>query len=423
MHGSTVISEILSSLFDRRKSNGADKRDIHELCLALLSAQGEISGRKLALLILRQYKSLDEGGKRAFFDFLNNDLDIDPKAVSDLVGAYARDGSAANLAALELAAEPRRQELIRRLNQRSAVTADLVRMRVDLLELIASQPELKRTDLDFTHLFRSWFLRGFLTLKPITWRSPASVLEKIVAYEAVHAIEDWDDLRRRLYPADRRCFAFFHPAMPDEPLIFVEVALTTSIPSSIQALLAEDREPIEAEDATTAVFYSISNCQCGLQGISFGNFLIKQVARELLQELPQLGTFVTLSPIPTFGAWLKTLGGLPAAQGILSDDADPDQLRQMAAHYVLEVKNGEGLPLDPVARFHLSNGAIAYDVHANADISEVGLARSGGAMVNYFYDLNAAERNHELLIAEGQIAASKTLRGLSQRGGTINAQR
>ncbi len=416
MHGGTVLGDVISSLFDRRKRNGNDKRDIAELCEALLSAEGEISGRKLAALILSRYRALDAAGKREFFTLLSNDFDIDPAVVADSAKAYGRENTAENLAALEQAAEPRRQELIRRLNQQSAATAELVAMRVDLLDMLSERPELKRIDLDFTHLFRSWFLRGFLMLKPMTWNSPAAVLEKIVAYEAVHAIQDWDELRRRLYPADRRCFAFFHPAMPDEPLIFVEVALTSAIPGSIQTVLAEDRDAMEAEEATTAVFYSISNCQRGLKGISFGNFLIKQVARELLQELPQLETFVTLSPIPGFNTWLKEQESQPYAEQILAGQAEADDVRQLAAHYLLEAKNQKGMPRDPVARFHLSNGATAFDVHADADLSASGRSLSSGAMVNYFYDLKATERNHELLIAEGRVAASKTMRTLSKAG-------
>jgi malonyl-CoA decarboxylase len=238
-----------------------------------------------------------------------------------------------------------------------------------------------------------------------------------VAYEAVHQINDWDDLRRRLYPPDRRCFAFFHPAMPDEPLIFVEVALTETVPASVTNLLSEGRTHLEAEDAKVAVFYSISNCQKGLTGISFGNLLIKQVVAELSMSFPQLESFVTLSPIPGLNRWLatqtedQTYGHIATA--ILQHRAEPQDLRAMAARYLLLAKRNDGLPVDAVARFHLGNGAEVYDIHANADTSTNGLAQSGGAMVNYLYDLSLTERNHEDFALKSIVAAAKPARTLS----------
>ncbi|MBZ0124470.1 MAG: malonyl-CoA decarboxylase, partial [Roseovarius sp.] len=265
---------------------------------------------------------------------------------------------------------------------------------------------LMALDLDFRHLFASWFNRGFLVLRPISWESPAHILEKIIAYEAVHAIGSWEDLRRRVEPADRRCFAFFHPAMPDEPLIFVEVALTRGTPGSVQALLAGDREVLDDEKADTAVFYSISNCQAGLASISFGNSLIKQVAADLSLELPGLRTFVTLSPIPGFTAWLK-------AEELVHDPGDDTQMRMLAAFYLLRAKRGNGQPLDPVARFHLDNGASVHQVHARADTSPNGLKQSQGVMVNYLYDLARVTQNHERFAASSQIAASSEVRALA----------
>jgi malonyl-CoA decarboxylase len=261
-------------------------------------------------------------------------------------------------------------------------------------------------DIDFRHLFASWFNRGFLVLRPISWESPAHILEKIIAYEAVHAIDSWDDLRRRLEPEDRRCFAFFHPAMPDEPLIFVEVALTKGIPTSVQALLAEDRAAMPADEADTAVFYSISNCQSGLASISFGNSLIKQVAADLSTELSGLSTFVTLSPIPGLTKWLQD-------QGIAWDTEDTDAMRALAAHYLLTAKSRNDLPYDPVARFHLGNGARVHAVHAGADISDKGIAQSGGAMVNYLYDLGEVAQNHERFATSREIAASAEVQALA----------
>ena len=260
-------------------------------------------------------------------------------------------------------------------------------------------------------------------LQRIDWSSPADILEKIIRYEAVHEIQGWDDLRRRLQPADRRCFAFFHPSLADEPLIFVEVALTQDIPSSIQPVLADERKVLPAEEATTAVFYSISNCQPGLRGISFGNFLIKQVVEDLSRELPSLKTFVTLSPAPGFGPWLKRaaadadgLGGDTTALARLGapdwhrDPTIAEQLRPLllglAAAYYLEAKAKNGQPLDPVARFHLGNGARLERLNWLGDTSSKGLREAAGLMVNYLYDLNTIETNHEAFANQGVVAAS-----------------
>jgi malonyl-CoA decarboxylase len=246
-------------------------------------------------------------------------------------------------------------------------------------------------------------------LRPINWESPAHILDKIIAYEAVHAIDSWDDLRRRLEPEDRRCFAFFHPAMADEPLIFVEVALTKGVPSSVQDLLSEDREAIIAEEADTAVFYSISNCQAGLKNISFGNSLIKQVAMDLSLELPGLQTYVTLSPIPGLNGWLDD-------QNIAAAPEDEDRMRSLAAHYLLDAKRAGGAPRDPVARFHLGNGAVVHKLHARADISPKGMAQSSGVMVNYLYDLKKVSQNHERFATTGKISASSEVRSMSTAG-------
>jgi len=272
------------------------------------------------------------------------------------------------------------------------------------LSVIKDRPELGPLDVDFKHLFSSWFNRGFLVLRPISWSSPADILEKIIAYEAVHAIDSWDDLRLRLKPDDRRCFGFFHPSMPSEPLIFVEVALTKGIPNSIQALLADERDPINAADADTAVFYSISNCQTGLAGISFGNSLIKQVAADLARDLPSLSTFVTLSPIPGLNRWL-------ANSDIDVDSRGQDQV--LAAHYLLKAKKPDGSPLDPVARFHLGNGAKVHAVHALADTSDNGLKQSNGTMVNYLYDLAKISQNHEKFVSDQTVVASASVKSLS----------
>jgi malonyl-CoA decarboxylase len=325
-----------------------------------------------------------------------------------------------------------RQELIRRLNHAHGGTLALVRMREDLAEALGEGAPLKAFDRDFRHLFTSWFNRGFLTLRRIDWTTPANVLEKIIRYEAVHAIDDWAELRRRLDPPDRRLYAFFHPALGDEPLIFVEVALTTSIPDAIQPLLARERAPIPASAATTAVFYSISNAQQGLGGVSFGHFLIKQVVEDLKREWPRLQTFVTLSPAPGFAAWLNReradadsalidaemrraldLTDNPGWTGhARACEAVERALTPLAAHYFLKGRDKEGRALDPVARFHLGNGARLERLNPRADLSEKGVKQSLGLMVNYLYDLEHIEQNHEAFANRGEIAAAPAIKRL-----------
>ncbi|MBT8408108.1 MAG: malonyl-CoA decarboxylase [Alphaproteobacteria bacterium] len=408
----TFLGDMLTTLFERRQARlrTKDKRTLPQMCLALLDAEGEVSGIHLAQAILDKYAGLDRDQKRAFFEFLNDDLEFDLPALETAVTRYAETGSLEDYKHLGSTAEPRRQELLRRLNQPPNATRMLVEMRTDLLNALPDTPELRRTDHDFQHLLRSWFNRGFLVLRQISWETPASILEKIVEYEAVHAIGDWDDLRRRLYPEDRRCFAYFHPTMPDEPLIFVEVALTMNVPSSIQHLLANERDPRNAEETKVAVFYSISNCQTGLKGISFGNLLIKQVVDELSHELPELETFVTLSPIPGLNGWLATQSEDSIAARVLAGEASDEEVRQVAASFLVGAKDGQGAPRDPVARFHLGNGAQIYAVHANADLSENGRRQSSGAMVNYHYDLGLIEQNHESFVQEGHVATAPQFR-------------
>ncbi|NRB04719.1 MAG: malonyl-CoA decarboxylase [Rhodobacteraceae bacterium] len=407
----TLFADILSAVFERRtrrevSDSEEDGRPLEEMALALVRATGETSGLVLAREILDRYEFLEDDEKLAFFGHLAHSMNIDPEAVRNSLDAYEREVSKSSYRAFAVAAEPPRQEFIRRLNMVPGATGALVNMRSDLLRLGKNDPALQALDLDFRHLFASWFNRGFLVLRPISWESPAHILEKIIAYEAVHAIESWADLRRRLEPSDRRCFAFFHPSMPDEPLIFVEVALTKGIPSSVQNLLAEERAAMLATDADTAVFYSISNCQSGLASISFGNSLIKQVASDLSAELEGLATFVTLSPIPNLTKWLDISG--------LAYSADhSENMRAVAAYYLLNAKAQNGLPFDPVARFHLGNGAIVHDVHADADTSEKGRQQSGGAMVNYLYDLGQVEQNHEHFVTTHEVPATQEVKDLA----------
>src|SRR5580765_7438918 len=290
---------------DRRGDASARSESLVELCEDLLSGKGEASGVALAREILTRYGTLTIGPRIAFFEALAQRFGIDRAQMDQAIDAWRAAPSDATATEVHAASEPRRQELFRRLNLAPGGTAALVRMREQLMDSLDHRDDLRAVDDDFVHLFSSWFNRGFLVLRRIDWSTPAVVLEKIIRYEAVHQIRDWDDLRARIDPPDRRCYAFFHPALVDEPLIFVEVALTREIPGAIAPILALKREPVEPERATTAVFYSITNCQRGLAGVSFGHFLIKQVVEEVSRELPRLATFVTLSPAPNFAEWLN----------------------------------------------------------------------------------------------------------------------
>ena len=406
----SLLSDLLSTVFERRPLSGGprrrDDRPLDALIAELMGTSGEITGQAVARTILERYAQMDDTAKSAFFHHLALEMTISAPALRAALDEYERGQTKASYRAFMSAAEPPRQEFVRRLNQVPGATHVLVQMRADLLRLGRDDDALQALDLDFRHLFSSWFNRGFLVLRPISWESPAEILEKIIAYEAVHAIDSWDDLRRRLQPQDRRCFAFFHPAMPTEPLIFVEVALTSGLPRSIGDLLAEGRDKIPAQEADTAVFYSISNCQAGLAGISFGNSLIKQVASDLSMALPQLKTFVTLSPIPGLMQWLQS-------QGHSYDPQDNVRMEALAAYFLTTAKRENGAPLDPVARFHLGNGALIYEVYAGADLSQKGLAQSGGVMVSYLYDLAKVSQHHEQFASSYAVAASPEIRALA----------
>ncbi len=405
---------------------------ITTLSRGLLSGRGESSGMVVARHILAIFELLNEDERTEFFQFLNEKLCPDTDKVQVAASAYLDDPSPEMLGALQNSVESPRQEFFRRLNLAPGGTAEIVHMREALLDRLKEHPELKPVDYDLSHLFGSWFNRGFLVMRRIDWNTPAAVLEKIIAYEAVHEIQGWDDLKRRLDPTDRRCYGFFHPSLVDEPLIFVEVALTRDIPGSIHALISEDKTE-ETDEPRTAVFYSISNCQRGLAGISFGNFLIKQVADDLSREIESLKTFVTLSPIPGFMRWLsraraeqtvgvRELSLLDHANWHKKKDAAArlsPVLKSMAAQYFLEEKRPDGKPIDPVARFHLGNGARLERINWLGDLSERGLAQSAGMMVNYLYDLSDIERNHEAYAEQGIIAASPAVQKLLPAKGKI----
>jgi malonyl-CoA decarboxylase len=410
--------------------------DILALARALLSRRGEASGTALARDILAGYAGLDAAGRLVVLTELATGFGADKAKLDAAITAYQADPTGAAALALHEAAEPRRQELIRRLNLAPGGTLALVRLRDDLLAHIGSTPELQLLDTDLVHLLSSWFNRGFLVVKRIDWSTPANILEKIIRYEAVHEIRDWDALRRRLEPEDRRCYAFFHPRLEDEPLIFVEVALTAEIPGAIGPLIADGGVAIAADDARVAVFYSISNCQTGLAGISFGSLLIKQVVEELKRELPKLTTFVTLSPVPGFAKWLakerKSETGflLDEERALLTALDEPDWradgprsqridrlLARAAARYFTAAKTTGNRPLDPVARFHLGNGARLERVNPGADLSASGLKQSHGVMVNYLYDLQRIEENHEAYAERREVVTSSAVKKLAAVAG------
>ena len=281
-----------------------ETESIESLCQMTMDSDGEYSSLLLAERILNAYEKLDDEARLAFFCMLQVDYDIDAGEIKTAAEDYERNPDVENLLRVTEAAEPRRQELLRRINLAMDGTERLVKMREHLLGFIREKAELKKIDTDFYHLFNAWFNRGFLMMQPIDWTTPAHILEKIIAYESVHEIKNWAELRRRLQPADRYCYAFFHPSMEDEPLVFVEVALTSEIPRGIGEILQRDTETVQPANLSCAIFYSISTCHTGLSGVSFGNFLIKQVATSLKQRFPDLKTFSTISPVPGFGCWL-----------------------------------------------------------------------------------------------------------------------
>ncbi len=450
-----VIADRGRELLGRRGDAGA-QTSTAQLCRTLLKGQGEASGIALAREILSRFQAMDADQRLEFFRLLARDFGPDLATMQTAMARYAKTEAAADLARLAVAVEPPRQELFRRLNMAPCGTVALVALRGELLRQLKAEPELKAVDVDLRHLLSSWFNRGFLRLQRIDWNSPAQTLEKLINYESVHAIHGWDDLRRRLMP-DRRCFAFTHPAMPGEPLIFVEVALVQGVSDSVGELLDPDSPVLDAARADTAVFYSINNTQLGLRGISFGNFLIKQVLTELRAELPELATFVTLSPMPRFAESVRAaaagqLQDLSRAQlaGLIEDHGDALRaasgeddpvaglLRPLAARggagevlraplgsialAYLQLRDERGHMLDPVAGFHLANGARLERINAFADPSAERQHASFGCMVNYLYDPDEVEANHEAFVASGRVALSKPLARLQrQASGTAEA--
>ncbi len=417
----------------------------------LLGRGGEVSARARAATLGRSYLELSAVGRRNFMKILADEFGAEPahidRAMADVAAAAAAPAERwVAERALREALESPRQRLLTQFNALPEGVKFLVDMRAELLPLAKGDPTMQAFEADLKELLGAWFDVGFLELQRITWRSPALILEKIMAYEAVHTIQGWSDLKNRL-DSDRRLYAFFHPRMPDEPLIFVEVALVRGIAGNIHDLLDEHAPVEDPKKADTAIFYSINNAQKGLVGISFGNFLIKRVVDSLLHEFPNLKTFATLSPIPGFRHWLtrrlaegeatllgpaelRALAALPRTadgplglaqllEGRWQDDAATAQalktpLTRLCAHYLVEMRAGTSRALDPVAHFHLSNGARMERLNWLADTSDKGIAQSGGMMINYLYKLSEIDANHEAYRGQGKIVTSAAIRALSK---------
>lgn len=414
--------DLLNKEYQRKKT--LPPQDVIDLCSALHSVRGDAMGTALAAEIVTQYPLLSADEKTTFFLQLQGRFSPNSNLVLDTIQAYQEDGSSQNLRKLAQAIEAPLQHLLRRINMAGGGTRVIIEMRRDLLRCLKDNPALSDMDLDFAHLLSAWFNPGFLELRKIDWEAPANLLEKLIEYEAVHPMAGWEDLRRRLGD-NRRCFGFFHPALPDEPLIFIEVALLNQIATSVETILDPLSDQQDAgESPTTAIFYSISNTQEGLRGISFGNFLIKKVVLELQDDLPSLKEFATLSPIPGFLKWLDKERGSEGSIHI--PEGHREQIRSLefkslevtqldenlqavltnlCAHYLKDEKRGD-LPLDPVARFHLSNGASIDGLNWAGDLSQRRIDESLGLLVNYRYRLSDLEKNHEDLFANGKIAIS-----------------
>ena len=373
---------------------------------ALLRLRGDTAGRALAELLVRRYQSLTNNQKIGFCRLLLDEFGADRSAVDSAIANYQTEPTEQTLVTLAEAADSRRLELFRAINTAPGGITALLDMRTVLLAHRRDVPELEPVEKDLKHLLGSWFNRGFLRLEQLTWETPAHILESLIKYEAVHEIRGWTDLRRRLAP-DRRSFGFFHPALPDEPIIFVEVALTKGLATSIQDVIDAPTLAPEAEgasDADTAIFYSITNCQTGLRGISFGSFLIKQVTERLAGEQPTLTTFSTLSPIPGFAIWL-------AENRPNIDTTDDASMVQSCATYLLTVRR-RSLPQDSVARFHLRNGACVEQINWRGDTSVKGVAESHGLLVNYLYSGQDITANNEALTLDGVVTASRQVADL-----------
>ncbi|MDC3368527.1 malonyl-CoA decarboxylase [Gammaproteobacteria bacterium] len=394
---------------------GSLHQDIKKATESVMSTTGEVSSIAFAGHLLDLIEAETEDGLDEYLSYLLKEYDIDTDSLLKNVEAYSRDKNSTNLGLIGNSSEPRWIELFRRLNATPGGTHRLIKLRERIKILLNDGREhLKTLDAGLLKLFKYWFNSSFLVLEKIDWSTPANVLEKIIEYEAVHEINSWDDLRARLAPNDRQCFAFFHPLIPEDPLIFVEVALTNGIPESIESVIKIDRDEIEYNKINTAVFYSISNCQDGLAGISFGNFLIKKVAHKLKQEISEIDKFVTLSPVPGLMRWMENHAPV-TYENCINKINDDENLLKKTFLYLTESNREDNLPNDPVARFHLGNGAILHKINLHGDQSKKGMAQSHGVMINYLYDLDIVEKNHELFFKNKEVVLSSEMKSLKKK--------
>jgi malonyl-CoA decarboxylase len=438
----SAVAERGRALLGRGAGGTNSTANLAATCSRLIARRGEASGLALATEVVRALERMSASDAAEFLEVLAGSFSAPPDGVAAAVARWRTEPGDDAVMALAQATEAPRQELFRRLNMVAGGAAALVSLRGRLLSLLPLRPHLRGVDADLRHLLSSWFHGAFLRLEQISWETPAATLERLIAYEAVHQIDGWGDLRLRL-AADRRCFAFFHPLLPREPLIFVEIALTRELPTAIEPLLEVQRPIAEAGEAHTAVFYSISDCQPGLRGISFGNFLIKQVVRELSAELPRLRTFATLSPVPSLAkavADRSNAGAFTDERLCALTAGHHDELRRLAsvgdelealsrllqapgAHdpmvariagrlalaHLVHVKVG-GHIADSVGHFHLSNGARLERINPDGDLSVVGM-QSHGVMVNYVYEPQRLEVNHERYVRSSHVVTAPSLSG------------
>jgi malonyl-CoA decarboxylase len=416
----SLFQNILSSVMKgtrrlnrlRSKSFGKLHKNINKAVDSVMSTTGEVSSLVYSEHLLNLIEKLDDKSLYKFLNHLLSNYDIDTKKLTKDVKNYSSEKNDKNLQKIGISSEPQWIELFRRLNSTSNGTYRLVKLREKIRAM--NKPELKAFDSGLLKLFKYWFNPSFLVLEKIDWETPANILEKIIEYEAVHQINSWDDLRARLAPTDRQCFAFFHPLIPNDPLIFVEVALTTGLAESIQNIIKLEREEIDIEDANTAIFYSISNCHNGLLAISFGNFLIKKVASNLKRELPDLNQFMTLSPLPGFMKWMEEYSPI-SFERCSEKNCGDEELMKNAVKYLTKSERNDGMPNDPVSRFHIGNGASLEKINLNADTSEKGMIQSFGVMANYLYDLKVVEENHENFFKNKAVPVSNKIDSLKKK--------
>jgi len=422
----SLIADTGQKLFKKSNIKKNDLESIIKLCDELLSNKGMVFGITVARDITNLYQDLSQENKLNFFKKINEKYKANSSEVNKAIDAYSKNQNEKNLSKLFITAEGKRRELFRRMNIAPNGTSIIVKLREDLLNFLVTNKNLVHLDFDLRHLFKAWFNPGFLKLERITWETKATILEKIIKYERVHLMKDMSDLKRRL-GEDRRFFSYFHPALEDEPIIFVQVALTKGLGKSIQEIMKPSS--VGEKNFDTATFYSISNCQEGLSRVTLGHFLIKRVIYEIQEELPNIKNFGTLSPIPGFVDWfnyldenkIKTILGdayndvsfLKSSDFRVGDVrilSNKKSITKLVAHYLIKEKDSEGFPIGDVTRFHLRNGALINDIVINANVSEAGFKRSFGIMVNYLYELNNIEKNHEEFVNKKEVIYSSKLK-------------